>query len=144
MRAVAERGSFGLLALAEPDFLRCIKHHFDASEGHAFHGFMGTVAKRLFAAQSATAPGIHFTRFHLDTGGFGDSDAGESFIGYRFHQFLFTGYKFIEVEMALLVQLFDFFFQYCFINVFHPFLFNQVKGFFCQQPEMPVGDMCFL
>lgn len=144
MRTVAERGSFGLFALAEPDFLRLVKHHFHAAVGHPFHGLVRTVAKRFFSAQSAAAPGIHFTGFHLDAGGFGGGDAGKSFIGYRFHQLLFTGYKFIKVKMALLVQLFDFFFQYCFINVFHPFLFDQVKGFFRQQPEMTVGDMRFL
>lgn len=58
VRAITKRRSFGLLAHAEPGFFRGVKLHFEAAVRHAFDMFMRTVAKRLFLAEAASAPGI--------------------------------------------------------------------------------------
>jgi hypothetical protein len=70
MRIIAKRRGFGLLALAEINFFFLIKLHLDASEGHAVNQFMPAVAKRLFFAEAAAAPGINFSGLHFHYGWF--------------------------------------------------------------------------
>jgi hypothetical protein len=63
-RTVAERRCFGLLAHAEPSVFWLFKFHLEAAKRHALDLLMGTVAKRLFLAQSTGAPGVIFIGYY--------------------------------------------------------------------------------
>jgi hypothetical protein len=144
MAAITERRRFRLLALAKPNLFLFFKRYFYTPVGHAFHLLMRTVAKWFFERESATAPGIYFAGLYHYTGRLFGCYPWQSFIGYSFHCFLFVCYKFIKIEITFLVCAFDFFFQFDFRYICHPFLFDQVKGLFSQQPERFIGEMGFL
>jgi hypothetical protein len=65
VRIITEWGCPGLLTLAEINFFFFFKLHFYTFEKSVFNEFMLAVAKRLFFAQAATAPGIYFPRLHF-------------------------------------------------------------------------------
>jgi hypothetical protein len=69
-----------------------VKHYFDAPEGSADYFFMIAVAERRFFGESATAPGIHFSRFDKNGDRVTISHFGQSFTGYGLHD-LFIGDK---------------------------------------------------
>jgi hypothetical protein len=85
MCAIAERGRFGVLAAAKPNFFRLVKQHFNALVGHTVNISVGIIAERLLFTEAAGTPGIYFARFHFYHFRTAFGYAGKVFVEDRFH-----------------------------------------------------------
>jgi hypothetical protein len=66
MSAVAKRRRFCMLALAKPDSFGFIKLNFNTSVRFIFNIPVGIITKGRGSCQSATAPGINFSRHYIN------------------------------------------------------------------------------